>query len=66
MAEQWRHAIEKHVNKSDDKLLARLQSEPRIGATCTFFDSTAADKAIGSAIADRSNQIKLTEWLAGD
>lgn len=30
------HVIEKHVNKSDAELLARLQAEPRLGATSTF------------------------------
>lgn len=60
------HVIEKHVNKSDAELLARLQAEPRLGATSTFFDSAAADRAIGNAFADKSNQRKLTEWLVGD
>ncbi|WP_161969195.1 RNase A-like domain-containing protein, partial [Entomohabitans teleogrylli] len=58
------HTIQKHVGKSDAQLLARFENEPNLSASSTFFNQTAADKAIGNGIA--ANKGQLAEWLAGD
>ncbi len=55
------HILRKHVGQSDDQLLERLRREPRITGASTYADRSAAEHAVGAAIAESHDRIE--RWL---
>ena len=55
------HVLRKHVGQTDDQLRQRLQEEPNISGASTYTDRTAAEHAIGAAIAE--NRPRIQRWL---
>ncbi|MFJ2541139.1 RNase A-like domain-containing protein, partial [Pseudomonas sp. NPDC087614] len=58
------HAIERHVNRSEAQLRARLIAEPHIPIVSTFLNRTEAEAALSNVM--RSNKIKIDDFLAGN
>jgi hypothetical protein len=59
------HTLVKHVKKTDQELLARLASEPRISASSSFFSKEIADFAANKALSDPAQAQRVATWLAG-
>ncbi len=55
------HILRKHVGQTDDQLLERLRREPRITGASTYSDRSAAERAVGAAIAESYERIE--RWL---
>ena len=55
------HILRKHVGQTDDQLLERLRRERRITGASTYTDRTAAEHAVGAAIAVSHDRIE--RWL---
>jgi filamentous hemagglutinin len=55
------HILRKHVVQTDDELLERLNRERRITGASTYTDRSAAEHAVGAAIAASQNRIET--WL---
>jgi len=58
------HILRKHVGRSDDQLLERLDRERNISGASTYTDRPTAERAVGTAIAQSQNRIQL--WLERD
>ncbi len=57
------HTLARHVGKSRDELLERLQREPWIKRSSSFPDDDVAERAIGRLL--RENDDVIRAWLAG-
>ncbi|GAA5108968.1 hypothetical protein GCM10023339_08540 [Alloalcanivorax gelatiniphagus] len=57
------HTIERHVGKSEQDMLERLQRRPDLRRTSTFEDEAAAEKFIASVLKRRSADVE--SWLEG-
>ncbi|OFW76123.1 MAG: hypothetical protein A2201_08750 [Alicyclobacillus sp. RIFOXYA1_FULL_53_8] len=55
------HTIAKHVGKTDQQLLDRLQNDTRIGGASSFTDKSVAQKVVDSTI--DSNRNKLENFM---
>jgi toxin YxiD len=55
------HILRKHVGQTDDELRARLERERNITGASTYTDRTAAEQAVGAAIAH--SQDRIQRWL---
>jgi len=55
------HILRKHVGQTDDQLRERLEREPRITGASTYADRSAAEHAVGAAIAQ--SQDRIERWL---
>ncbi|GLO63606.1 hypothetical protein MACH09_41140 [Vibrio sp. MACH09] len=55
------HTIRRHVGRTDDELLARLQSEPDILGSSTYSDLNTAQKVVGNVLSRNSDSIQ--DWL---
>ena len=55
------HILRKHVGRTDDQLLERLERERHITGASTYTDRQTAERAVGAAIAQ--SQEKITRWL---
>jgi Bacterial CdiA-CT RNAse A domain len=55
------HTLARHVGKTDEELRDRLSHE-HISAASTYTDRTAAERAVGSAVAVAQN--KIGEWVS--
>lgn len=55
------HILRKHVGQTDAELLERLERERRISGASTYTDRSAAEHAVGAAIAD--SQSRIQRWL---
>ena len=53
------HTLRKHVGRSDQELLERLESE-NISASSTWTDRASAEEAVGEAL---EHNAKLERWL---
>jgi RHS repeat-associated protein len=58
------HAIERHVERSEAQLRARLIDEPNIPIASTFLNRTEAEAALSNVI--RSNRETIDGFLAGN
>lgn len=56
------HILRKHVGKTDDDLRQRLNLEHNISGASTYTDRSAAEHAVGAAIAQ--SQDRLQRWLS--
>ncbi|MFC7492813.1 MULTISPECIES: RNase A-like domain-containing protein [unclassified Nocardioides] len=57
------HTLKKHVGKSDEQLLKRLQDEPEIPMSSSFADQATAERMVSEELARRSADVEA--WLAG-
>ena len=55
------HILRKHVGRTDDQLLERLDHERNISGASTYTDRATAERAVGSAIAQ--SQDRIERWL---
>jgi hypothetical protein len=55
------HILRKHVGKTDDDLRQRLNREHNISGASTYTDRSAAEHAVGAALAQ--SQDRLQRWL---
>src|SRR5277367_3954110 len=55
------HILRKHVGQTDDELRERLERERRITGASTYTDRSAAEHAVGAAIAH--SQGRIQNWL---
>ncbi|PEU03192.1 RNase A-like domain-containing protein [Bacillus cereus] len=57
------HLIERHVGKTDEELLQRLQNDSRITGSSTFTDRATAEKVANATLSDPNNQRIIRDWL---
>jgi hypothetical protein len=57
------HMISRHVGKTAEELLQRLQKDPKISASSSFTDLKSAEAAVSTALA--TNRTRIRTWLAG-
>ena len=55
------HILRKHVGRTDEELLERLDRERNISGASTYTDRATAERALGAAIAQ--NQQRIQRWL---
>ncbi|MFZ0684859.1 MAG: RNase A-like domain-containing protein [Terriglobales bacterium] len=55
------HILRKHVGRTDEQLVERLEHERRITGASTYTDRSAAEHAVGAAIA--ASQERIQRWL---
>jgi len=55
------HILRKHVGRTDDQLLERLDRERNIFGASTYTDRPTAERAVGAAIAQ--SQDRIQRWL---
>jgi len=55
------HILRKHVGRTDDQLIERLNEEHNISGASTYTDRAAAEHAVGAAIAQ--SQDRIQRWL---
>lgn len=55
------HTLTKHVGRTDEQLLERLQQETDISSASTYTDKETAERSVGAAIA--KNESKIKAWL---
>ena len=55
------HILHKHVGQTDEQLRERLEREPHITGASTYTDRSAAEHAVGAAIAE--SQDRIQRWL---
>jgi hypothetical protein len=58
------HLIERHVGKTDEELLERLKSNPKITGSSTFIDRVAAEKVANTVLINPKNIEKIQKWLS--
>lgn len=51
------HTIERHVARTDEELLARLESQPNISASSSFPDQATAEAAISEALSRNADDV---------
>ncbi|NWK68171.1 WXG100 family type VII secretion target [Bacillus paramycoides] len=57
------HLLERHVGKTDEELLQRIQSDPKISGASTFTDRATAEKIANEVLNNPSNQELIQIWL---
>ncbi|MCQ0952703.1 WXG100 family type VII secretion target [Bacillus cereus] len=57
------HLLERHVGKTDEELLQRMQSDPRITGASTFTDRASAEKIAATVLNNPRNQVRIQSWL---
>jgi toxin YxiD len=55
------HILRKHVGRTDEQLLERLDHERNISGASTYTDRATAERAVGGAIAQ--SQDRIQRWL---
>ena len=55
------HTLERHINRSDEQLMERLEREPDISAASTYRDRAAAEQTVASALTAQRD--RLESWL---
>jgi len=55
------HILRKHVGQTDGELRERLRRERNISGASTYTDRAAAERAVGTAIAQ--SQARIERWL---
>jgi toxin YxiD len=55
------HILRKHVGRTDEQLLERLDHERNISGASTYTDRPTAERAVGAAIAQ--SQDRIQRWL---
>ncbi|AJH70603.1 hypothetical protein BF32_5238 [Bacillus thuringiensis] len=57
------HLLERHVGKTDEELLQRMQSDPRITGASTFTDRASVKKIATTVLNNPRNQVRIQSWL---
>jgi len=57
------HLLERHVGKTDEELLQRMQSNPRITGASTFTDRASAEKIVATILNNPRNEVRIQSWL---
>src|SRR5262250_3410571 len=52
------HILRKHVGRTDEQLLERLDRERNISGASTYTDRATAERALGAAIAQNQQRIQ--------
>lgn len=55
------HAIEKHVEKTEQELLDRYMPEPKISASSSFYNEAVAEEAIAAAL--KAHDAEIAAWI---
>jgi toxin YxiD len=55
------HILRKHVGRTDEQLLERLDDERNISGASTYTDRATAERVVGAAIAQ--SQDRIQHWL---
>jgi toxin YxiD len=55
------HILRRHVGRTDEQLLERLDHERNISGASTYTDRATAERAVGAAIAQ--SQDRIQRWL---
>lgn len=55
------HTLERHVGKTPEELLARLDSTPRLNASSSFRTTREAEALVSKVLRDNKNQIEM--WV---
>ncbi len=55
------HILRKHVGRTDEELLERLNREHNISGASTYTDRATAERAVGAAIAE--SQERIQHWV---
>lgn len=58
------HLLRRHVGKTEEELIDRLESQPGIRSASSFPDRRVAEVVVGLVIASRQKEI--AKWLRGD
>ncbi|WP_302466590.1 RNase A-like domain-containing protein, partial [Heyndrickxia coagulans] len=58
------HLIERHIGKTDEELLERLESNPKITGSSTFKDRMTAEKVANTVLSNPKNIEKIQKWLS--
>ncbi|EOO74029.1 MULTISPECIES: WXG100 family type VII secretion target [Bacillus cereus group] len=57
------HLLERHVGKTDEELLQRLESDTRITGASTFTDRATAENIANNVLNNPRNQELIQNWL---
>ncbi|WP_142936475.1 RNase A-like domain-containing protein [Priestia endophytica] len=57
------HLIEKHVGKTDEELLQRLNTDARASGSSTFTDRATAERVVNQALSNEKNMRRIERWL---
>ncbi|MDR6999663.1 RNase A-like domain-containing protein [Neobacillus niacini] len=57
------HLIERHVGKTAEKLIQRMESNPRISGSSTFIDRATAERVVSNVLNDTDNNKVIQSWL---
>ncbi|WP_338087406.1 RNase A-like domain-containing protein [Lysinibacillus fusiformis] len=57
------HLIERHVGKTDEELLKRIENNPNISGSSTFTNIDIAEKVTGEVLSDENNKKLIQSWL---
>ena len=55
------HTLQRHVGRSDEQLLERLQQETDISSASTYTDKNTAERIVGMAL--EKNKSKIDAWI---
>lgn len=58
------HLIDRHVGKTDEELLERMKSNPKITGSSTFKDRATAEKVASEVLTDKNNKKIIQSWLS--
>ncbi|MCY8938850.1 ribonuclease YeeF family protein [Peribacillus frigoritolerans] len=57
------HLLERHVGKTDEELVKRLEEQSYITGASTFYDRATAERLVNLALTDSNNIEKIEKWL---
>ena len=55
------HTLQRHVGRTDEELIERLQREPDISAASTYTDRAAAEQTVAAALEQEHGRVE--SWL---
>lgn len=55
------HTLQRHIGRTDEQLLERLQQETDISSASTYTDKETAERVVGMAL--EKNKSKIDAWL---
>ncbi len=59
------HMTDRHVGKTEQELLNRLNTDLNISGSSSFSDKKTAEKVCYDILSDKSNSSKVSDWLSG-
>ena len=55
--------LARHVNKTDQELIQRLQEETKISGASTFTDRPTAQEVVDAVLTDPDHKQRIQQWL---